>query len=206
MNETLISHMKEAAAEAGRVAHGVPAGPPDGPTPCAGWDLRTLLNHWILYTSHGLEHRARRTQLPEELTRRDFAAEPGWPEAYAARLDRAVAAWAAPEAWQGEVDLGFAAMPAEEIAAMVVKELVVHGWDVAVATGQEFRCSAELGRFILEVVEKYAEMYREYDGFAEPVRLDGADGAGEDRGSGATSLDRALALSGRDPYAARVRR
>ncbi|AXK36051.1 TIGR03086 family protein [Streptomyces armeniacus] len=195
MNATLHAHLKEAAAVAERVARGVPAGPLDGRTPCAGWDLRTLLNHWILYTSHGLEHRARRTRLPGELTGRDFASEPGWADAYAAQLARAVAAWAAPEAWEGEVDLGFAAMPAEEIAGMVVKELVVHGWDVAAATGQELRCSDGLARCVLDVVERYAEVYREYDGFAEPVRL--PDGSGP--------LERALALSGRDPAAGAVR-
>ena len=191
MENNLHAHMSEAAAEAARIARGVTPGQLCGPTPCGTWDTRTLVNHWVLYTSHGLEHRALRKQLPEEWTERDFTAEPDWAGAYAAQLDRAVAAWADPAVWEGEVDLGFAVMPAPEIASLVIKETAVHGWDVAAATGQEFRCSPGLGELILKVVDEHAEIYRQYEGFAEPVAL--ADPAP------ASAFERALALSGRDP-------
>ncbi|MFE0629053.1 TIGR03086 family metal-binding protein [Streptomyces sp. NPDC058864] len=185
--------MIEAAAEAARVARGVGGDPArlSAPTPCGEWDLRTLLNHWILYTSHGLELRALREPLPEELAARDFTAAPDWAGAYARQLDRAVAAWAVPEAWEGEVDLGHAKMPAAEVASMIVKELAVHGFDVARATGQEYRCGEGLGAFVLEVVDRYAEVYRQYEGFAEPVTLQAP--------AAATAFERALALSGRTP-------
>lgn len=191
MESNLHAYMTEAAAEAGRVARGVTPGQLSGPTPCDKWDTRALLNHWILYSSHGLEHRALRKQLPEELTERDFTADPDWAAAYAAQLDRAVAAWADPAVWEGEVDLGFAAMPAPEIASLIIKETAVHGWDVATATGQEFHCSPGLGELILKVVDEHAEIYRQYEGFAEPVALTGADAT--------SAFERALALSGRHP-------
>ncbi|MDX2648116.1 TIGR03086 family metal-binding protein [Streptomyces sp. PA03-1a] len=189
----LHAYLIEAAGEAARVARGVGGDPArlSAPTPCGEWDTRTLLNHWILYTSHGLEHRALRKPLPEELTARDFTAGSDWAGAYAEQLDRAVAAWAAPEAWEGEVDLGHGSMPAAEVASMIVKELAVHGWDVARATGQEYRCGEALGAFVLAVVDRYAEVYRRYEGFAAPVTL--ADPAA------ATAFERALALSGRTP-------
>ncbi|MGC0415137.1 TIGR03086 family metal-binding protein [Embleya sp. AB8] len=180
----------EAAAEADRIAHGVTPEQLSGPTPCAEYDTRTLINHWVLYTSHGLEHRALRTALPEELTKRDFAAEADWADAYGAQLRRAVAAWAEPEVWAGEIDLGGGnPMPAAEIAAMVFAELVLHGWDVARATGQEYRASAAAGAAIEGIVVRYAEMYREYAGFAAPVAV----------AEEATAWERALAGSGRDP-------
>jgi uncharacterized protein (TIGR03086 family) len=184
-----LAYMTEAVAEAARVARGVSAGRLSAPTPCREWDNRTLLNHWILYTSHGLEHRALREPLPEELTARDFTADPGWARAYADQLDRAVAAWTDPAVWEGEVDLGFATMPAPEIASLVIKEMVVHGWDAARASGQDYRCSEELAGFVLRVVAEHAEVYRQYDGFAEPVPVPDS----------APALERALALSGRDP-------
>ncbi|MET9874934.1 TIGR03086 family metal-binding protein [Actinacidiphila glaucinigra] len=189
----LHAFMIEAAAEAARVARGAGGDPArlSAPTPCGEWDTRTLLNHWILYTSHGLEHRALRRPLPEELTARDFTAAPDWAGAYAEQLDRAVAAWAAPEVWEGELDLGYEKMPAAEVASMIVKELAVHGWDVARATGQEYRCGAGLGAFVLEVVDRYAEVYRRYEGFAAPVTLPDP--------AAATAFERALALSGRTP-------
>src|SRR4051794_18274890 len=90
-------------AEAARRPRGVPADRLTAPTHCPDWDVRAMVNHWVLYTSHGLEHRALRKQLPEELTMRDFTADADWAEAYAAQLDRAVAAWADPAVWEGEV-------------------------------------------------------------------------------------------------------
>ncbi|MGW3408524.1 TIGR03086 family metal-binding protein [Streptomyces sp. NPDC000888] len=194
--DSVYPYMAECAAEAARVARGVTAAGSrlTGPTPCADWDLRTLVNHWVLYTSHGMEHRALREQLSEELTGRDFTTDPDWAEAYAAQLDRAVAAWADPSVWEGEVDLGMAKMPATELASMIVKETAVHGWDVATATGQEFRVSDGAGRLVLDVVETHGDLYRQYDGFADPVAVP----------DDAPAFERALAASGRDPRRAAV--
>ncbi|WP_426568307.1 TIGR03086 family metal-binding protein [Streptomyces canus] len=181
--------LSECAAEAARVARGVPAARLNEPTHCTDWDLRALVNHWVLYTSHGLEHRALRKQLPEDLVARDFTADPDWPAAYAAQLGRAVDAWADPDVWEGEVDLGPAALPAADLAGMIIKEMAVHGWDVAVTTGQTFHVSDAAARLVLDVVERHADLYRQYDGFAAPVAVP-AD---------APVFERALAASGRDP-------
>ncbi|MER6121348.1 TIGR03086 family metal-binding protein [Streptomyces sp. NPDC001795] len=188
-NDDLHPYMTECAAEAARVARGVTAAQLTLPTHCPEWDVRALVNHWVLYTSHGLEHRALRKQLPEELVARDFTADPDWAEAYAAQLDRAVAAWADPAVWEGEVDLGMAKMPAVEIASMIIKEMAVHGWDVATATGQEYRVSEGAARLVLDVVETHADLYRQYDGFADPVAVP----------DDAPVFERALAAGGRDP-------
>ncbi len=188
MND-LHAYMKECATEAARVARGVDRERLAGPTPCAEFDLRALVNHWVVFTSHGLERRALREQLPEQLIERDFTSDPAWAEEYAAQLDRAVAAWADPAVWEGEIDLGSAASPASEVASLLILETALHGFDVAAATGQEFGVSAEAGEFLLGVVEEQAELYRQYDGFADPVPVD-AD---------APAFRRAVALSGRDP-------
>ncbi|GLZ15700.1 hypothetical protein Acsp04_59350 [Actinomadura sp. NBRC 104425] len=91
--------------------------------------------------------------------------------------------------WEGEIDLGFAVGPAPEVASIIIKEMAVHGWDVAVSTGQDYAVTPEAGEFLLRVVDEHADMYRRYDGFADPVPVD----------AGAPAFERALALSGRDP-------
>lgn len=182
-------YMVECAAEAARVARGVTAEQLALPTHCPGWDVRALVNHWVLYTSHGLEHRALRKPLPEELTKRDFAADPDWADAYAAQLDRAVTAWADPALWEGEIDLGMGPLPAADLAGMIIKEMAVHGWDVATTTGQKFHISDEAAHFVLDVIETHGDLYHQYDGFADPVPVP----------DDASVLDRALAPSGRDP-------
>ncbi len=72
---------------------------------------------------------------------------------------------------------------------MIVKETAVHGWDVAVATGGEFRLSEGAARLVLGVVERHGDLYRQYDGFADPVPVP----------DDAPTFERALAASGRDP-------
>jgi uncharacterized protein (TIGR03086 family) len=186
----LHPHLAVAAAEAARIARGAQGTPSGAPTPCADMDLGALLNHWVLYSAYGLEKRARREPLPEEWLARDFAASPDWADAYAAQLDRAVAAWAEPAVWEGEVEVApGASFPAATIVGLIIKELTVHGWDVAKATGQTVQLPEDTAKVVLSVVEEHADVYRQYDGFADPVEVP-AD---------APVFDRALALSGRDP-------
>ncbi|MEU0628235.1 TIGR03086 family metal-binding protein [Streptomyces sp. NPDC005989] len=184
------AHMTEVAAEAARIARSISAGQLDAPnTPCGDWDVRGLVNHWVLYTSHGLEHRALRKDLPEELTGRDFTADADWAQQYAGQLDRAVAAWADPAVWEGEIDLGGSASAASEIAAMLIAETALHGWDVARAVGEEFRLSEEAAAHVLGIVDGMAALYRQYDGFADEVTVPAS----------ASVFEQALAHSGRDP-------
>ncbi|WP_106397799.1 TIGR03086 family metal-binding protein [Actinocorallia populi] len=190
MNETYKA-MTECAAEAVRVAGKVRGELLDGPTTCAEFDLRALVNHWVLYTSYGLERRALKQPLPEELVARDFTAEDGWAAAYAAQLDRALQAWADPAAWEGEIPLGDGRTgAAPQIAALIVKEMAVHGWDVARSIGEDFAISDDSAAVVLHVVEENAELYRQYQGFAAPVEVPAS----------APLFTRALALSGRDPH------
>jgi uncharacterized protein (TIGR03086 family) len=187
---TLYDRLAEAAGEAARIARGAAGTPLDSPTPDADWDLRRLVDHWVLYSAHGLERRARRKPIPDDLAARDFAADPDWPEQYAAQLDRALAAWRDPAAWDGEIDLGGMSAPAETVVGMLVKELVVHGWDVARATGQEIEVGEETARLVLDLVVEHGALFREYGGFADELPVE----------AGTPTLDRALRLSGRDPH------
>ncbi|MEV7281409.1 TIGR03086 family metal-binding protein [Streptomyces sp. NPDC093111] len=188
MNE-IHAHLTVCAAEAARVTRGITPRQLDEPSACTDWTVRELANHLVLYSAHGLEHRALRTQLPEETVQRDFTADADWSERYAAQLDRALAAWEKPEAWEGEVDLGGSSVAAPEIASMLVKELALHGWDLATSTGRTFEIPEDTAVFVLDVVERYAEVFRQYEGFAEPVTVPGT----------ADPFTRALALSGRTP-------
>ncbi|MEU6658379.1 TIGR03086 family metal-binding protein [Streptomyces sp. NPDC046821] len=187
--ENTHTAMKECAAEAARVARGVTEAQLPEPSGCGDWDVRTLVNHLVLYTSHGLEHRALRKTLPDDLTARDFTADGDWAGTYATQLDKAVAAWSDPQVWEGEIDLGFAQTPAPAIAELLIAELALHGWDLAHATGQDYDVSDDTARLLYGVIEANAEEYRQYKGFAEPVPVP------ED----APLFHRVLALSGRDP-------
>jgi uncharacterized protein (TIGR03086 family) len=182
--------MAVAAAEATRVVAGAANTKTlEQTTPCTDWDLRTLLNHMILWTSYSAERRAYGESVAEELMSKDFTAEPGYAQAYQAQIAKAVDAWSEPEAWAGDRNVMGSATPAADIAAMLIAEMVLHGWDIAQATGQDYRCDEGVAQAVLETVRAQGELFRQYQGFAAIVSVP------ED----ATAFDRALALSGRDP-------
>jgi uncharacterized protein (TIGR03086 family) len=191
---TLHAELADAAGATALVVDNVTPAELSGPTPCDEWDVRALVNHVILWTSYSLERRAQGESVAPELMERDFAAAPDFASAYRAQLDRAVAAWADPAVWDRELDMMGAATPAADVGALIIAEMVLHGWDLAAATGQDYSVSDRAAGAALRAVEANAELFRQYKGFADPVPM-AAD---------ARVLDRVLALSGRDPaWAAR---
>ena len=80
------------------------------------------------------------------------------------------------------------ALMAADIAAMLIMEMVLHGWDIAQAAGQDYQCDGELGQALLGTVQAQGDMFRQYQGFAAVVPVP----------DDASTFDRALALSGRD--------
>lgn len=184
------AQMQSSAAEAARITAGVGPDQLSGPTPCPDYDTRALVNHLVAYTGIGMELRARREPHPDDLATRDFTADPQWAAAYARQLESAVAAWADPAAWEGEIMMGEAAMPADGMARMLFLELALHTWDLAKATGQDHRADDDTAKALLAAVQEYAGMFRQYQGFGEPVPTR----------ESASDLELAVALSGRDPY------
>ena len=81
------------------------------------------------------------------------------------------------------------ATPAADVGAMLLMETVLHGLDVARATGQEYNANDAVAEAVGNTVKAQAELFRKYQGFADAIEP--ADNA--------TALDRALSLSGRDP-------
>ena len=183
------SEMTDAAGAAAAAVGNVRGDQFGGPTPCTEWDVRTLLNHLILWTSYSAERRAHGESVSEELMAKDFAAEPGFAAAYRAQLDRALAAWADPAAWERDLNVMGSPTPAADVAGLLLAEMVLHAWDLAAATGQAYTVSDAAAQAALGAVEANAELFRQYKGFAEPVPVR-AD---------APLLDRVLAASGRDP-------
>ena len=72
---------------------------------------------------------------------------------------------------------------------MLIMEMVLHGWDVAKATGQDYHCDGELSQALLNTVQAQGDTFRQYQGFAAVVPVP----------DDASTFDHALSLSGRDP-------
>lgn len=83
-------------------------------------------------------------------------------------------------------------MPGEVAAVVALEELVIHGWDLARATGRAYDC----GERTLEVVREFLAQFAGPD--QEELRGE-AYGAPVGVSDAAPLLDRVVGLSGRDP-------
>lgn len=181
-----------AAAPAVAIVHAIQPDQLDSPTPCAEFTVRRLLNH-VLYWGPSLAGAGRKTEAaaPPSAGEREADLPDGdWADAVAGQIDRVAAAWGDPDAWEGTTRLaGPDPMPAPLIGGMVLTELVVHGWDLARATGQRPRWDDELLDYLHQEIEKTAEFGRELGVYGPAVPIPGS----------ARALDRTLGLTGREP-------
>lgn len=164
------------------------------PTPCQGLDVRALANHMVFW-SVAQGYPAGLKQSAEERAGgveegHDFTAEPGWAEEYAARAAATGRVWGEQEAWDGEASLtGAGTMPAAFVGGIVFGEWLLHGWDLAAATGQKLDVDDEVAAALYENVAGKAEMARKHKVFGPEVPVPPT----------ASAFDRALGLAGRDP-------
>jgi uncharacterized protein (TIGR03086 family) len=184
------SQMLPAAEAAARIVLEIPETKLDAPTPCPEWDVRGLVDHLILWTGRG-ETAAHRLPPAGPGEDHDFTAETGWAGRFGEQSRKTAEAWQDPAAWEGNTSLtgNKEGMPAGFIAGILFGEWVVHGWDLAVATGREPAFPQPVVEAAWEQVASMAEMSRKYGAFGAEVPVP------ED----APLLDRVLGLAGRDP-------
>jgi uncharacterized protein (TIGR03086 family) len=170
------------------------AGVPDdalaGPTPCPAMTVGDLLDH-IAGLSLAFTLAATKGPLPDGpiVASADAAVLPSdWRSLIPARLGDLAAAWTAPGAWEGMTMAGPVEMPADQAALVALDEVVVHGWDLARATGQPFAPDPAL----LEAVHGFVAQF----GDERPPGLFGPIVPVADD---APLVDRVVGLTGRDP-------
>ncbi|MFF5478581.1 TIGR03086 family metal-binding protein [Streptomyces sp. NPDC012935] len=175
-----------------RLAEAVTDDQLSAPTPCPDMAVRNLLGH-LLGLSVAFRDAGRKDLGPTTDTEPGSALPdigPGWREELPKVLDEVAEVWRAPDAWAGMTRAGGVDLPGAVAGAVAVDELVIHAWDLAVATGQPYAPDP-------------AALQMSYDF----LRAAAAEG---DRGGGifgpvvpvpeeAPLLARAVGLSGRDP-------
>ncbi|MGY1703587.1 TIGR03086 family metal-binding protein [Geodermatophilus sp. SYSU D00697] len=114
---------------------------------------------------------------------------PDWRTRIPAQLDELVAAWRRPQAWEGTAEAGGVTMPAHVAAAVALDEVLVHGWDLAVATGQDYAADPSSVEAATGFAEQVAAGPVQPGLFGPPVPVP----------DDAPPLHRLLGLTGRDP-------
>jgi uncharacterized protein (TIGR03086 family) len=176
-----------AARRLAALLDGVPDSALGSPTPCEDNSVATLLDH-IVGLAEGLQAAARKepTGAPQASAEH---LDPDWRTILPPRLDALAAAWREPGAGEGMTSAGGVELPATVAAAVTLDELVIHGWDLARATGQPYEPEPAEVAAIMPFLEQFGsgEGVPGLFGPMVPVPDD------------APIFDRALGLSGRDP-------
>jgi uncharacterized protein (TIGR03086 family) len=160
------------------------------PTPCGGFTVGDVVDH-VGTVAKAFAGKATKapgsTSGPPPPPRADNL-EPGFRDRIARDLDTLAAAWRNPAAWEGQTTAGGIDMPASVAGLVVLDELVVHGWDIAVSIGQPYEPSSDE----IDAAIEFASTF-------EAPRDGRLFGPVVDVLADAPPLHRLLGLTGRDP-------
>jgi uncharacterized protein (TIGR03086 family) len=147
------------------------------PTPCADWDVRTLVNH-VTYEQLWAPHLVSGDTIAEVGDRYDGDVLGDDPSTAArAASQRSMAAFAAGDL-DAPVHLSYADVPCREYLLQMLTDAEVHGWDLAIGTQQDATLDPEVVAVLLPNVLEQEEMLRGSGMFGErvPVADDADDG------------------------------
>jgi len=165
----------------------------DNPTPCAGTSLGAMLDHVEGFaTGFAL---AARKQVPPGGSQPPVVdaarLTPVWRTRIPARLAELASAWQDEAAWSGMTEAGSVQLPGEVAGIFALDEVIVHGWDLAAASGQPIGFDDALLVPLQEFLT--ASVAQNPNGtpglFGPPVAVP----------DDAPLLDRVIGLTGRDP-------
>jgi uncharacterized protein (TIGR03086 family) len=188
MNNIAQQHRQALDATRTTVA-GVKADQWAAPTPNEGWDVRALVNHIVSGNLWAAELAAGRTiaEVGDRLDGDVLGNDPL--SAYDASAQEAAAAFEAPGALDAPCAVSYGPVPGSVYAGHRFIDVLIHGWDLAVATDQDTTLDPHLVEACLAVVEPQANLLQGSGGYGTNV----------DAPAGADAQTRLLGLLGRRP-------
>jgi len=159
------------------------------PTPCPEACVGDLIDHLGVFAVR-FRASARKESEGETAPPAPSGAnlESGWRDRISRDLRALADAWGEPQAWEGSTYAGGMEMPAEVVGLVALDELVVHGWDIAVATAQPYDPSTQ-------EIEASMAFVTSFDAPRDGALFGPIVSVADD----APQLDRLLGLTGRDP-------
>jgi uncharacterized protein (TIGR03086 family) len=165
-----IAELHERALDATRsVLARVRPGQWAAPTPCEGWDVRALVNHLVSGNMWAAELAAGKTigDVGDRLDVDVLGTDPL--AAYDASAKAAAAAFAAPGALAAACAVSYGPVPGSVYAGHRFVDVLVHGWDLAVATGQDTTLDAGLVAACAAVIEPQLQQLQASGAFGTPA-------------------------------------
>ena len=193
-----------AVALGGEVIRGVQPGQLHDATPCTEFDVAVLLDHLVMV----LERTAAIGRGDPAMSVQPVARTEGWADAWQAAARANQAAWSDDAALDRTVDLPWTSMPGADVLRMYTSEVTVHTWDLATATGQRPAWDDEVVGVAFGAMQEQlpAEGRRQMIEEAMKHMPPGTPavfpfGEAVPVPAGASSIDRLVAWTGRDPAA-----
>src|SRR6516162_4292466 len=153
----LLTAFEGAVASTAEIVKSTPADAMGAPTPCTEWDVRALLSHVIgtLWLAEGLfsDQPPRYPMAPGGLPPADVAGDDP-AAAYAEASAAAIAAAATGDALTRVHVTPLGEMPGPGLAGFTTLDILVHGWDLAKATGQPAELDDTLAAHVLAFAEQ----------------------------------------------------
>ena len=153
----------------------------DRPTPCREFTVRGVLEHMIGGAT--LFAAAYRGESPAEPDVSDVLA------GFGPAMENLFGAVTAPGALDQKIAAPFGEVDGEDFARYIALDGIIHGWDLATATGQPYNPPADL----VAAIETYARRA------VDPLRDGDAFAAAVDAAPDATPIERLAAFTGRRP-------
>ena len=186
--------LEPAARRLADLVGGVPDDLLDAPTPCPAYTLGDLVEHVggaaSAFTGAAVK------DLGDATSQGPSGDASRLTDDWRTRIPRDLAAladaWRDPDAWTGMTKAGGVDLPGEVAGLVALDEIVVHGWDIARATGQPYGCDTPS----LEAVNAFVSQFSEPG--QEEARA-GLFGPVVEVPGDAPLLDRVIGLTGRDP-------
>src|SRR5579864_2219376 len=143
----LVQELNNAANACTAVVEGIKNDQLARRTPCSEWDVQGLMNHMIgsmTYLTARAEGRDPGTLQAATVSDRDEAVQQ-----LAKGVRGAALAWAAPGALERKIQSPMGEAAGAFMAGITLAEIVVHGWDLAKATGQRLLVGDALAEQVL---------------------------------------------------------
>lgn len=169
----LAAHHRRALDTTGGVVGRVAPDQWGDPTPNEGWSVRDLLQHvvsgnlWVgeLMAGRSIE------EVGGALDGDVLGADPLG--AYRRSADVAGAAFEQPGAMERAVGVSYGPVPGQVYAGHRFIDVLIHGWDLAKATGQDTTLDPDLVQACIDVIEPQREMLAGSGAFGTEVEVDG---------------------------------
>jgi len=164
------------------------------PTPCPDYSLGDLVEHvgGFAMAFTAAAHKATGAETAQGPAGDAARLPADWRTRIPADLAGMAQAWRDPDAWTGMTRAGGIDLPGEVAGLVALDELVLHGWDVARASGQPYECDDASLQAVHGFVQQFSTpgMEAQRNGLFGPV-IDVPDDA--------PLLDQVLGLAGREP-------